>query len=255
MDWLETLTTVARLAGGIALQHFRTDLRVDTKADGSPVTVADRSAEEAARAWISRHFAGDEILGEESGRTGVPNAPRRWVLDPIDGTKTFIHGVPLWGTLVAVIERDTVLAGAIYCPAVDELVVAARGAGCWHNGVRCAVSRVSELAGATILTTSARFTSPRRRQRWDDLSRVVGMTRTWGDCYGYMLLASGRAEVMVDDRLNIWDYAALLPVVQEAGGVITDWHGGAAYEGGAIATNALLSREVRGIIGEPTSGA
>jgi histidinol phosphatase-like enzyme (inositol monophosphatase family) len=245
MDWLEPLTTVARLAGGIALRHFRTNLRVETKADGSPVTLADRAAEDAARTWILQRFAGDEILGEEHGTSGVPNATRRWVIDPIDGTKTFIHGVPLWGTMVGVIEQETVVAGAIYCPAVDELVVAAHGAGCWHNGTRCSVSEIADLSAATILTTSARFTDPHRRQRWIDLSQRVKITRTWGDCFGYLLLASGRAEVMVDDRLNIWDYAPLLPIVREAGGVITDWHGGAAYRGGAIATNAALSQQVR----------
>jgi histidinol-phosphatase len=254
MDWLDALATVARLAGAIALRHFRTDLRVETKADGSPVTVADRAAEEAARGWITQHFPRDEILGEEGGKTGAPNAARRWVIDPIDGTKTFIHGVPLWGTMIGVLEQDSVIAGSIFCPAVDEIVVAAQGAGCWHNGIRCRVSHVSQLSAATILTTNERFAEyPERQQRWLSLTRRVALTRTWGDCFGYLLVATGRAEAMIDNKLSIWDYAPLVPIISEAGGSITDWRGNSDYGGDAIATNAALAQPVREALLSPNA--
>ncbi|MGH7695041.1 MAG: inositol monophosphatase family protein, partial [Gemmatimonadaceae bacterium] len=154
MDWIDILTSAVHAAGSVALQHFRQDLTVETKTDGSPVTIADRAAEKAAIDWIASRFPGDGIVAEESGSSGPPNAERRWVVDPIDGTVSFVHGVPLWGTMVGVMAGDTVIAGAIFCAAAGELVVAAESAGCWYNGSRCSVSDVSDLASATILGTS-----------------------------------------------------------------------------------------------------
>jgi histidinol-phosphatase len=248
---LEAAADVARVAGDTALRYFRPDITVETKRDGTPVTIADRAAEQAAREWLHTRFPDDGILGEELGeeRRG---AKRRWLLDPVDGTKTFVRGVPLWGSLVALHEGDTVLVGAIYCPAVDELVVAAPGAGCWWNGSRCAVSTVSALADATILTTDERFVGHQRRATsWRQLAARVAMSRTWGDCYGYLLVATGRAELMTDPVLSPWDAAALLPVITEAGGVFTDWRGRiTAFErAGVVATNAALAGEIRTLLG------
>lgn len=248
------LTHVARAAGTVALKHFRQDLTVETKTDGSPVTVADRASEQAAVDWIRNRFPDDEIFGEEGTCVESPNAERRWVIDPIDGTISFIHGVPLWGTMVGVMHGDSVLAGVIFCPALDELVVAAESAGCWYNGSRCVVSEVSDLARATILGTSERFPGKSdRRRRWATLARQAALTRTWGDCYGYMLVATGRAEVMVDNRLNLWDYAPLVPIIREAGGLITDWRGRTAFAGDAIATNRALADKVRSILIRPAA--
>ena len=149
---------VARLAGDVALTYFdrarRSTLDVEFKSDGSPVTAADRAAESTAREWIERHFPADGIVGEELG-TVRPDAARRWFIDPIDGTKSFVRGVPLWGTLVAVADGDAVRAGAIHCAAVGELVAGALGQGSWWNGVRCHVSPVSRLDRATVLATEA----------------------------------------------------------------------------------------------------
>ncbi|MEO7966384.1 MAG: inositol monophosphatase family protein [Gemmatimonadaceae bacterium] len=239
---LEAVTDVARVAGQVALRHFRTTLAVDTKGDGSPVTIADREAEEAARLWIGERFPSDAILGEEFGHT-AGELGRRWFIDPIDGTKTFVRGVPLWGTMIAVAEGDDVIAGAIYCAAADELVAAAVGSGCWWNGVRCHVSEIADVANATILTTDDRFRyNPERLPRWEALGARVAVSRTWGDCYGYVLVATGRAELMVDDRLSPWDAASLIPIIREAGGVYSDWRGGGLVEGGdGFASNALLS--------------
>jgi histidinol phosphatase-like enzyme (inositol monophosphatase family) len=242
---------LARITGTVALRHYRTNLSVETKSDGSPVTVADRAAETAARAWVQSRFPQDGVLGEELGEER-PGAPRRWIIDPIDGTKSFVRGAPLWGSLVALCEGDRVLAGAAYFPAVDELVAAAPGAGCWWNGSRCRVSSVSTLAEATVLTTDERFPDrPERAAGWRALARSASVSRTWGDCFGYLLVATGRAEVMCDGTLSIWDAAALQPIIEEAGGVFTDWLGAStAFGGSAIATNRLLADEARVLLAQ-----
>ena len=240
---------LARITGTVALRHYRSNLTVETKADGSPVTIADRAAETAARAWVQSRFPEDGVLGEELGEER-PGAPRRWIIDPIDGTKSFVRGTPLWGSLVALCEGDRVLAGAAYFPAVNELVAAAPGAGCWWNGSRCRVSSVSTLAEATVLTTDERFPErPDRAEGWRALARASSVSRTWGDCFGYLLVATGRAEAMCDGMMSVWDAAALQPIIEEAGGVFTDWLGVAtAFGGSAIATNRLLAADVRAVL-------
>ena len=242
---------LARITGTVALRHYRTNLTVETKADGSPVTIADRAAESAARAWVQSRFPQDGVLGEELGEER-PGATRLWIIDPIDGTKSFVRGVPLWGSLVALCEGDRVLAGAAYFPAVNELVAAAPGAGCWWNGSRCRVSSVSTLPEATVLTTDERFPDkPERADGWQALSRAASVSRSWGDCFGYLLVATGRAEAMCDGTLSVWDAAALQPIVEEAGGVFTDWLGvPTAFGGSAVATNSLLADEVRAVLAQ-----
>lgn len=245
---LEAVAELAALTGSTAFAHFRRDLAVETKQDGSPVTRADREAERCARDWLARRFPDDGIVGEEFG-TSAGRSGRTWLLDPIDGTKSFVRGVPLWGSLVALVEQDTVLAGAAAFPAVGEQLVAARGAGCWHNGARCRVSPRAELAGATALTSEVeRFATPEARRAWDALAAAVTVTRTWGDCYGYLLVATGRAELMVDVGLSPWDIACFAPIIEEAGGRITDF-AGRAYPPleNAIATNAALADLARRI--------
>ena len=265
---LPAVAELARIAGDIALGHFdqarRSRLSVDYKSDGSPVTVADRGAESAAREWVDRNFPDDGFLGEESGAERT-SAPRRWIVDPIDGTKSFVRGVPLWGTLVAVAQGETVLAGAINCAAAGEMVSAALGQGCWWNGSRCAVSVENQLARATVLATDERFPlvavepgasetvrlqeQDRRWNGWRRVAERAAVARSWGDCYGYLLVATGRAEVMLDAIMAPWDTAALWPVVTEAGGVFTDWSGAAtAFGGSSIATNAMLATEVRALL-------
>jgi histidinol phosphatase-like enzyme (inositol monophosphatase family) len=243
---MQAAAEVARVAGEVALRHFQKRIAIEQKADGTPVTLADREAENQARQWIETRFPDDGILGEEFGAIRE-KADRRWILDPIDGTKTFVRGVPLWGTLVAVAQGERILAGAARFPAVAEEVVAAPGQGCWWNGVRCRVSELTSLEQAALLATDERFESdPQKLDRWRKLAVRAALSRSWGDCYGYLLVATGRAEVMVDDVLSPWDAAAFLPIVQEAGGVFTDWRGNAtAFGGDAIATNAALSAEVR----------
>jgi histidinol-phosphate phosphatase HisN, inositol monophosphatase family len=240
---------LARLTGDVALKHYRSRLAVEVKADGSPVTIADRAAEQAARDWVARRFPNDGVLGEELGATRA-DAPRRWVIDPIDGTKSFVRGVPLWGSLVALCEGETVLAGAAYFPAVGELIAAAPDAGCWWNGTRCKVSTVSALGAATVLTTDETFRErPAWRPGWNRLAAASAVSRSWGDCFGYLLLATGRADVMVDPVMSPWDAAALQPIVEEAGGVFTDWLGHrTAFGGSVVATNGPLADPVRRLL-------
>lgn len=243
---LHAVTELSQAASATAMKWFNRNVAVDIKLDGSPVTIADRSAEEFARAWISERFPADGVIGEEFPPLR-PDAARQWIIDPIDGTKAFVRGVPLWGTLVAVCEGEHVLAGAACYPAVNEVVSAAPGEGCWWNGSRAAVSTVSDLARATVLVTDDRFPEHAERgARWHKLAAASGVARTWGDCYGYLLVATGRAEVMVDDIVNPWDAAALKPIIEEAGGVFTDWKGAhTAFGGDLIATNAVISNAVR----------
>lgn len=246
---MEAALEVARLSSLVALRYYKRDLDVETKGDGSPVTLADRAAEQLAREWIHARFPADGILGEEFGET--PGASgRRWILDPIDGTKSFVRGVPLWGTCVAVCEGDEVLAGAAAYPAVEEFIAAAPGEGCWHNNARCGVSTVATLAEATVLVTDDRnFPDAARRAGWDALSRRAAVSRGWGDCYGYLLVATGRADVMVDPILNPWDAPPFLPIIEEAGGVFTGWSGKRdAFAGDAIATNRAVADSARALL-------
>jgi histidinol phosphatase-like enzyme (inositol monophosphatase family) len=248
----EAAEAVARVAGTVALAHYRahreTALVVETKGDGSPVTIADREAEHAARQWLATHFPDDGILGEEHGRL-EGRSGRCWMIDPIDGTKSFVRGVPLWGTLVALVEGERVLAGAAYYPAVDELLVAAPGEGCWWNGRRAAVSAVGSLDAATVLITDDRtFPTAAQSAAWRRLADGARITRGWGDCYGYLLVATGRAEVMVDPIMNPWDAACFQPIITEAGGVFTDLTGRTtAFGGQVIATNAALAPAARSV--------
>ena len=243
---LQAAADVAQIAARTAMQWYGTGVDVEIKGDGSPVTIADREAERVAREWIATHFPDDGVQGEEFG-VYRPEARRQWILDPIDGTKAFVRGVPLWGTLIACCEGDTVLAGAACYPAVNELVAAAAGEGCWWNGVRTYVSPIDTLSRATALVTDDCFLErPMRGERWRALASQAGVVRTWGDCYGYLLVATGRAEIMVDDIVNPWDAAAIFPLISEAGGRFTAWDGTVtAFGGDIIATNAGVADATR----------
>lgn len=247
---LTAVEEVARRTGTAALGYYGKGVAVESKTDGSPVTIADRAAERIAREWIARQFPDDAIVGEEFGEANPGRTGRRWIIDPIDGTKSFVRGVPLWGTLIAVCEGDTVLAGAAFFPPLGEMLVAAVGEGCWHNGVRARVSSVAAIESATVLTTDERFPRlPDRRRGWESLSAAAAVSRSWGDCYGYLLVATGRAEVMVDGVVAVWDTAAVQRCVVEAGGTFTDWNGTpTAFGGSAIATNEALAGRARELL-------
>ncbi len=235
----------ALLSGRAALRHFGGGFVVERKGDGSPVTVADREAERAARDWIAERFPGDGVIGEEFGRTEGMTG-RTWLLDPVDGTRTFVRGVPLWGSLVAIVEGETVLAGAASFPALGESIIAAPGQGCWHNAARCGVSGTNRLRDALVLTSDAHGFTAEHGPGWQRLASSAATVRTWGDCYGYLLVATGRAEVMADGRLGPWDIACFIPIIAEAGGVITDLEGRSGWRiTNALASNAAVAVEAR----------
>ena len=247
---LELALTAAREAGAITLRYFcQSNYAVELKRDQSPVTIADREAERHLRERIAALFPGDAILGEEFGeRPG--DSGYRWILDPIDGTKSFISGVPLYGTLVGVEFERRSLAGVIHIPALHETVYACEGEGAMFvrgNGAPspARVSRTSRLCDALFCTSEVRsFARSGRREAYDEFDRACRLARTWGDCYGYLLVATGRADIMVDPLMNVWDCAALQPIIEQAGGTFTDWQGNATIYGGeSIATNGLVFGE------------
>jgi histidinol phosphatase-like enzyme (inositol monophosphatase family) len=236
-------------AGLITLQYYQTSLAVDRKRDNTVVTAADRQAEEKLRALILSEFPNHSILGEEFGEHRGA-APYRWILDPIDGTLSFIQGVPLYGVLVGLEADGEAVLGVAHFPALGETVCAAKGVGCFWNGVRARVSPVNQLSDALLLTTDvSSMYQYGRGPAYERLQAATRLHRGWGDCYGYALVATGRAEIMLDPVLSIWDAAALLPVLQEAGGTFTDWNGQATIHGGnGIATNGVLLGPVMEIV-------
>lgn len=232
---------IAWTGGRTTLAWFNTRLPVESKADGSPVTIADREAERVMRAMIRERFPAHGIVGEEHG-VDVGTEPVRWIIDPIDGTRTFVRGVPFYGTLVGVEVGGEPVVGAIAIPALGELVVAARGLGCTWNGRRAEVSRTTALDASLLVATDLKAVRGRLgTARADALEAATGMQRTWADCYAYVLVATGRAEIAMDAVMALWDNAALLPIITEAGGRFTTWAGEARIDGGdAVATNGVL---------------
>ncbi len=247
MTLMEAALEVATRAGEVARHHFGRGLVPELKSDGSPVTLADREAEHAARAWLAERFPHDGVFGEEFGRERS-DAVRQWLVDPIDGTRSFVRGVPLWGTLVACIEEGLVVASAAVFPSAGRAVCAARGGGAHADGARTRVSSIPTLESALVLATDLGFGGDAQRtSRTAALTAEVAATRTWGDAYGYLLVATGAAEVMLDGPFHPWDAAPVMLIVEEAGGVFTDWHGALAWDGahGGIATNGALAHAVR----------
>lgn len=249
---MEFAVDAAWQAGKITLEYFQTGIVPDVKADASPVTVADRRAEEHLRRLIEARFPDHAVLGEEYGETGPAGASHRWILDPIDGTASFVRGVPLYGVMVALEVDGDASVGALNFPALGEIVYGARGEGAHWNGRRARVSATADLAGALALATDA--ASMERHGRADAYARICAaskMQRTWGDCYGHALVATGRAEVMLDAVMNVWDCAAIVPIVEEAGGTFTTWSGERTHTGGeAISTNGAVLDELLGLIRE-----
>ncbi len=261
---LDHALAVARAGGDFALGHFRADaLAVERKGDGSPVTVADRGAERVMRERIAAAFPDDGIEGEEeAARPGTSGFT--WILDPVDGTRSFTRGVPLWGTLVAVESAEAPGApviGVIHCPAARETVWAGRGLGAYHawDGGPPRPARVSatRLADGLVSTTSARYlaqhTSMAAVERVFFAAKSV---RGWSDCYQHLLAATGRIEAAIDPGTAPWDNAALLPILEEAGGRFSTLGGERTIRGGsALSTNGVVHDELLGLLrGEGQQG-
>lgn len=251
----EAARAMALAAGRSTLALFgSTGVTIDYKNDRSPVTQADREAERILREAIVDQFPQDSVIGEELGRIEGTSS-FRWVLDPIDGTKSFITGVPLFGTMVGIEHDGEPVAGAIYFPGLDEMIWAARDAGCWASradGVarRATVRHRKELAECTLLVTdTATFAERHALGAYGKLDQAARFTRSWGDCYGYYLVATGRADIMIDPVLQIWDAVAAQPIIEEAGGIFCDWQGRRRADSGhAVAANEWLIPQVLRIL-------
>ncbi|RKX33230.1 MAG: histidinol-phosphatase [Verrucomicrobia bacterium] len=208
-------------------------LKVDTKSDATPVTEADRNAEIRIREMIRARYPDHGIQGEEFGMEN-DDAEFVWVIDPIDGTKSFITGCPLFGTLIALLHRGTPLVGLIHQPIIGQTCLG-NGTTTTLNGKPVRVRHTSTLAAATLLLTDfVNLGKYQNQTGFDRLVSEVALTRTWGDCYGYLLVASGFADIMLDPVVKDWDKLALIPVVRGAGGTITDWQGNDPVTGTSI---------------------
>lgn len=232
---------LADLARPLTLRHFRKPLSVENKAGGGafdPVTKADRAAEKAISRALAERFPAHGVVGEEFG-TRRPAAPYQWVIDPIDGTRSYIMGSPLWGTLIGLLKAGRPEFGMMDQPFTDERLWSEKGRSYFRRGnaapIRIRTRRCGALADAILTSTHPElFDGPARRRTFAALSRATRMTRYGGDCYGYALLAAGHVDLILESGLKPYDIVALIPIIEGAGGVVTTWTGGGATEGGDI---------------------
>jgi len=252
---LEVAIAAAQAAGEIALRYFRTRLTVDYKSDRSPVTQADRECEQRIIEVLRQSFPDYGIVGEEFGERGGGARPR-WIIDPIDGTKNFIRGVPYFAALIGLEEDGEITTGVIYAPAVDELLYAQKGTGAFDRNGRLRVSSVGALRDGTVVFGGLDIF--RKAGRWDGFERLVsasGRQRGFGDYFGHTFVARGQAEAMVELDLKPWDLAAVKIIIEEAGGRFTDFTGAATiYGGDAIASNGLVHDEILKLLRSPPCG-
>jgi histidinol-phosphatase len=245
----ETAVEAARRAGQLALRYFDVGLEVEWKSDHSPVTVADREAEKLLRETVLATFPHDGFLGEESGDS-PGSSGFRWIIDPIDGTRSFVRGIPIWGTLVGLEYRDEQIGGVADVPALGVTYRALRGDGAYRNERRIRVSDVADLSEAMIFYSSLSwFVRAGRQEDFLELTRRTQRQRGFGDFYGHVLVAQGSGEVMVEHGVHPWDVAALKPIVEEAGGRFSDWDGTPSiYRPDVVISNGKLHEEALGIL-------
>ena len=241
MDFIQEL---AQASGQIIRKYFRNPLDIDAKPDSTPVTIADRQSELVMRELISQRYPSHGILGEEFEDFN-PGADFQWVLDPIDGTKTFVSGTYLFGTLIALLKDGKPIWGAINNPITEQLLIG-DGTTAWLNGDLVKVRDCQSIEQSTLLTTNPLTVHQLHNgPAFEKLARCAKLYRTWGDCHGYFLVATGYADIMVDAAMYVWDVAALIPIIEGSGGKITDYHGGDPMSGkGAIATAGALHDKV-----------
>lgn len=251
-DILNTAIAAARAAGEIALHYFRTNLTVETKADRTPVTRADRECEAKIVEILSARFPEHGFLGEELGeRSGKSDA--RWIIDPIDGTKNFIRGIPFFATLIALEEAGEVTAGVMYAPAINDLLYARKGQGAFADGRQVQVSGVADLSSAMLIHGGLK--DLKVRPCWQSFLRLVdatGRQRGFGDALGHSVVICGHAEVALEPEIKPWDVAATKIIVTEAGGRYSDFSGSPSiYTGSAVISNGLVHEEVLNILRNP----
>ncbi|MFW9890941.1 MAG: inositol monophosphatase family protein [Candidatus Thorarchaeota archaeon] len=247
-EFLSFTVDVVSEAGKITAEYFLADIGYETKNDDTPVTVADRLTEEYIRNRIADAYPSHSILGEEAGeRKRDPNY--RWIIDPIDGTQSFIRGVPLYTVLIALEHKRVPILGVIHNPPLKETVSAAIGIGAFYNGNACQVSSTSKLENAWVQVTDYAELTRRRPEFTERLLSRAYSCRTWGDAFGYLLVAAGKVDVMIDPIMNIWDIAPLYPIITEAGGIFTDLDGNQNATGNSsLACNSNLHKEIIGIM-------
>jgi inositol-phosphate phosphatase / L-galactose 1-phosphate phosphatase / histidinol-phosphatase len=237
-DLVRLAERLAEASGAIIRRHFRTALAVDDKADLTPVTIADREAEAVMRRLIAEHYPDHGIIGEEYGAERA-DAPYVWVLDPIDGTKSFITGKPLFGTLIGLVGEERVLVGVIDMPALGERWLGARGRGTRFNGRPVTARRCEGLAKAALYSTSPyMFGAAQDSAAYERVRRSVKLALFGADCYAYGLLANGTVDLVIEAGLGVYDYCGPVAVIENAGGIVTDWQGrplGLASDGRVIA--------------------
>lgn len=252
---LNFAVAAAQASSKITLEYFgQSNLDQSTKHDGTPVTIADRACESDLRERIIKTYPQDSILGEEFERR-VGTSDYEWVIDPIDGTISFVQGVPLFGTMLACMYKGFPILGVIVMPCLDETVYAADGLGCWHTTKdnqpsRAQVSGVKKLDESIINTTSmSYFITPQHRRLYEQLDAQSKHTRGWSDCYGWVLLATGRVDAMIEPVLSLWDFAAAIPIITESGGHWTDLSGKQSLDSGEmVATNGHLHTPIMNLI-------
>jgi histidinol-phosphatase len=249
-SYLEFAMETAYLAGRLTLGYFQTGITAEYKSDDTPVTVADKKAEELIRRRIKEKYPDHDVIGEEYGKSGTGKSDHRWIIDPIDGTKSFVRGVPLYAVLIGLEIEGKVEAGVAYFPALDEMVAAATGEGCWLNGRRARASAVPRLDRAMVAFTDAgSFSRYGRTDAWERIKRATYFQTGWGDAYGHCLVATGRVELMLDPVMNVWDCAPFPPILKEAGGFFGDWQGKETIYGNeAISTTEALLPDVLELI-------
>ena len=248
-ELLDYATQLALAAGDVTLKYFGGVVEHDSKGDDTPVTVADREAEQLLRSGIESRYPDHAILGEEYGESNE-GARVRWILDPIDATRSFMRGVPLYGVLIGIEIEGESAVGVAHFPPLRETVSAGRGLGCLWNGEPCRVSSVSSLERALVCTTDVeRILSRAEGSGWRKIQQRCAFSRTWGDCYGHALVATGRAEAQVDPVMAPWDAGPFLTIATEAGGRFTTLGGDATVHGGSgVSSNGVLHEEVLGLL-------
>jgi myo-inositol-1(or 4)-monophosphatase len=247
--YLDFAVETAVEAGRRTLGWFQTGFQTDYKSDHSPVTVADRKSEELIRTRIGQKYPDHSVVGEEFG-SDERSTSHRWIIDPIDGTKSFVRGVPHYAVLLGLEIDGTVEVGVAYFPALDELIAAATGEGCWWNGRRAHVSEVKNLDRANVVFSDVHnFARHGRTEEWERVKQATYFRAGWGDAYGHLLVATGRAELMLDPVMDVWDCAPFPPILQEAGGYFGDWDGNPTIHAGeAMSTSQTLLPDVLKLI-------
>jgi histidinol-phosphatase len=244
-SFLTFAVETASAAGKLTLAYFQKKLDIDFKDDDSPVTIADRQAESLIRARIEKKYPSHSIIGEEEGYDRRDDA-FRWLIDPIDGTNSFICGVPLYGVLLALEIERQIKVGVSYFPALDDMIYAAEGLGARWNGKAAFVSNTNDLSRVFLaFTDSANFEKYGKKAAWERLQKATYYRAGWCDAYGHALVATGRIDLMLDPIMNPWDCGPFPVILSEAGGYFGDWHGVSRIDGGeALSTNGLLLPEI-----------